>query len=358
MPIFTHALKMRWQLCYNFCQTNHVISQNKSKAKNSSITNLVLTNITMTQIILSSNQIHRLHHAFFVPQGEIKATLLIVHGMSEHGGRYADFARFLADNGVLVATYDQLGHGQTVKDKYELGFFDEKHPIQALCKDVIIMADKLKDKARTLTSRPVSHYIMGHSMGSFIVRTVLTHHSTRFDGVILMGTADSFGLLNRMSLVSFGLLNQLFAKQVNQKAAHLMNHALLSQLRSPISASPFAWLSENIDAVRAFETDPLTGFAFTNNGWMTLFALMQRAMRPDWYANMPSNYPILLISGNNDPVGNMGQDIQTLQEKLIHANRSVSVQLYPNMRHEPLHEKQAQKVFADILTWIEHHLRV
>ena len=151
-------------------------------------------------------------------------------------------------------------------------------------------------------------------MGSFIVRTVLTHHSTRFDGVILMGTADSFGLLNRMSLVSFGLLNQLFAKQVNQKAAHLMNHVLLSQLRSPISASPFAWLSENIDAVRAFETDPLTGFAFTNNGWMTLFALMQRAMRPDWYTNMPSNYPILLISGNNDPVGNMGQDIQTLQE--------------------------------------------
>ena len=85
---------------------------------------------------------------------------------------------------------------------------------------------------------------------------------------------------------------------------------------------------------------------------------MQRAMRPDWYTNMPSNYPILLISGNNDPVGNMGQDIQTLQEKLIHANCSVSVQLYPNMRHEPLHEKQAQKVFVDILAWIERHLRV
>ena len=159
-----------------------------------------------------------------------------------------------------------------------------------------------------------------------------------------MGTADSFGLLNRMSLVSFGLLNQLFAKQVNQKAAHLMNHVLLSQLRSPISASPFAWLSENIDAVRAFETDPLTGFAFTNNGWMTLFALMQRAMRPDWYTNMPSNYPILLISGNNDPVGKYGsRHSKHYKKKLIHANCSVSVQLYPNMRHEPLHEKQAQK---------------
>lgn len=304
----------------------------------------------MTQIILSSNGIHRLHHTFFVPKGKIKSTLLIVHGMTEHGGRYATFAQFLADHGVLVATYDQLGHGQTVKDKYELGYFDDKHPVQALSKDVIIMADKLKEHAPS-----VPHFIMGHSMGSFIVRSVLIHHSTRFDGVILMGTADNFGLLSRTTYAALSLLNKLSPKQVNQRAAELMNHVLLNQLRSPISASAFAWLSENPEAIQAFEADPLTGFAFTNNGLMTLFALMQRAMRPDWYVNMPKDYPILLVSGKDDPVGNIGQDIIQLQDKLLRANRDVSVHLYPNMRHEPLHEKQAQKVFVDILAWIERH---
>ena len=352
MPIFIHALKMRWQLFYNFCQTNHVISQNKSKAKNSSITNLVLTNITMTQIILSSNQIHRLHHAFFVPQGEIKATLLIVHGMSEHGGRYADFAGFLADNGILVATYDQLGHGQTVKDKYELGFFDEKHPIQALCKDVIIMADKLKDKARTLTSRPVSHYIMGHSMGSFIVRTVLTHHAISFDGVILMGTGNSFGLINRVALMTLGVMNHLNPKRPNVRFAALLNHHLLSQIRSPICASPFAWLTENTQNVKNFENDPLCGFAFTNNGFVALQVVIKKATSPTWYAHTPKDFRMLLVSGKDDPVGRMGQEIDELHDELIHAGQNVQACLYPNMRHEPLHEMDKGRVYQDILYWL------
>nr|WP_261871115.1 lysophospholipase [Psychrobacter sp. JCM 18901] len=63
---------------------------------------------------------------FFEPSRkdvEISATLLIVHGMAEHSGRYSDFAQFLADNGIAVATYDHLGHGQTIKTEADLGFF-------------------------------------------------------------------------------------------------------------------------------------------------------------------------------------------------------------------------------------------
>ncbi len=303
-------------------------------------------------IILSSNQFHRLHHTFFVATGEIVATLLIVHGMSEHSGRYAKFAQFLADHGVLVATYDQLGHGQTVKDKYELGFIDEKHPVQALCKDVVIMADKLKDKARTLTERPIRHYVMGHSMGSFIVRVVLTHHATSFDGAILMGTGNSFGFLNRAVLTTLGVINYLNPKRPNMGFATLLNHYLLSQIRSPISASPFAWLSENMDNIRAFESDPLCGFAFSNNGFVALQALIKKATTPTWYAHTPSGFRILLISGKDDPVGNMGQDIVQLHEELIRAGQTVQTHLYPNMRHEPLHETDKDRVYRDVLAWL------
>ncbi len=306
----------------------------------------------MTQIILSSNQVHRLHHRFYEPAGDVKATLLIVHGMSEHSGRYDAFAKFLAEHGILVATYDQLGHGQTVKDKYELGFFDEKHPVQTLCKDVIIMADKLKEKAPT-----VPHFIMGHSMGSFIVRTVLVHHATSFDGVILMGTGNRFGLINQLSLGALSLMNRLAPKQINERMGYLLNQYLLNQLRSPISASPFAWLCENIDAIKTFEADPLCGFCFTNNGFVTLQALIARACQSDWYQMMDANYPILLVSGKDDPVGNLGTDIRQLQQALIRANRhNVRVHLYPNMRHEPLHERDYQRVHQDILCWLKDQL--
>ncbi|MCL1623109.1 lysophospholipase [Moraxella sp. Tifton1] len=307
----------------------------------------------MTQkTILSSNGIHRLHHTFFTPKSRPIASLLIVHGMSEHGGRYADFAQFLADNGVLVATYDQLGHGQTVKDKYELGFFDEKYPVQILCKDVIIMADKLKELAPS-----VPHFIMGHSMGSFIVRTVLTHHAINFSGVILMGTSNGLSLMGKISLPLLNLLNQYRPKQINLALATLLNQHLLNQIRSPISTSPLAWLAENASAIDDFEADELSGFVFTNNGFMTLISLIDHATHADWYMNMPKQYPILLISGKDDPVGNMGQDIETLHQTLVDANHTVSVRLYPNMRHDILHEVDREKVCQDILHWLRQHLK-
>ena len=313
----------------------------------------------MTQsVILSSNQIHRLHHTFFIPKGDIVATLLIVHGMSEHSGRYDDFAQFLADNGILVATYDQLGHGKTVKDKYELGFIDEKHPVQALCKDVVIMADKLKAKAQKLTDRPIAHFIMGHSMGSFVVRTVLTHHAMSFDGVILMGTGDFAKPLNSLTISTLGVLNYFNSKRPNRRFANLFNHYLLSQIRSPISASPFAWLSENTENIRTFEADPLCGFAFSNNGFLALHALIKKATSPTWYAHTPKDFQILLISGQDDPVGHMGQDIDELSKMLIKAGKSTQTILYPNMRHEPLHETNKNKVYDDILYWINRSISI
>lgn len=309
----------------------------------------------MTQVILSSNHIHHLHHTFFIPTGEIRATLLIVHGMSEHGGRYTDFAQFLADNGVLVATYDQLGHGKTVKDKYELGFFDEKHPVQALCKDVIIMAEKLKEKAKSLGVQ-VPHFIMGHSMGSFLVRTVLTHHANSFAGAILMGTANSFGIIHNLSLNSLGLLNLLNPKKPNTHFAYLFNHYLLNKIRSPVSASIFAWLSENTQSIKTFEADPLCGFVFSNNGFLTLHILLKKACLPAWYQHTPKDFGVLLVSGKDDPVGNMGQDIEYLHKQLLHANITTDKLLYPNMRHEPLHETNADMVYHDILSWLNKRI--
>ena len=308
-------------------------------------------------VILSGNQFHRLHHTFFVPTGEIRASLLIVHGMSEHSGRYAKFAQFLANHGILVLTYDQLGHGQTVKDKYELGFIDEKHPVQALCKDVVITADALKAKAHELGKGDIPHFIMGHSMGSFVVRAVLAHHARSFAGAIIMGTGNSFGVLNRLVMSGFGVLNFLNAKKPNLGFATALNQYLLNQIRSPIWASPFAWLSENQDNIKAFEADPLCGFPFSNNGFLALQGLIRRACRQSWYGFMSDDYPLLLVSGKDDPVGHMGQDIEHLTHQLQQAGKTnITVHLYPNMRHEPLQETHADMVYQDILRWFNANI--
>ena len=305
-----------------------------------------------TEQITSSDNTHYLHHTFFEPSNSdtaINATLLIVHGMAEHSGRYAEFAQFLADHGVAVATYDQLGHGKTVKSTKDLGFFGHEHPVQSLLKDVIVMAESLKGHHPT-----VPHFVMGHSMGSFIVRNVLKHHARNFSGAILMGTADA-NPLTKVLLPVNKLLTKVAPKKPNTLIANTMNKALNSKLNNRISSSPFAWLSEDATAVEAYEADPLNGFAFTNNGFLTLFTLMEAGLKKDWAATIARDFPMLLVSGENDPIGDMGRGIRKIANRLDKQHFDhISVQLYPHMRHEPLHEQNKEQVYQDILDWINN----
>ena len=310
--------------------------------------------MSTTKRITSSDTSHYLHHTFFAPTAsatEIKATLLVVHGMSEHSGRYADFAQFLADKGIAVATYDQLGHGKTVKSASELGFFGEEHPVQSLLKDVIVMADSLKAKPPE-----VPHFIMGHSMGSFIVRTVMKHHSQDFAGAILMGSADADPLTKVMLPIN-KLLAKVAPKRPNTVFAKAMNKIFNSKLDNRISSSDFAWLSENQASIDAYEADPLAGFNFTNNGYMTLFNLMESALNKNWANTIAKDFPMLFISGKNDPIGNMGKGIDKIVNRLNEQGfTAVEVKLYPHMRHEPLHELEKQLVYQDILEWLTSQL--
>lgn len=310
--------------------------------------------MSTTEKITSSDNSHYLHHTFFEPTEsvtKIKATLLIVHGMAEHSGRYADFAQFLADNGIAVATYDQLGHGKTVKSESEFGFFGEEHPVQSLLKDVIVMANSLKAK-----HPEVPHFIMGHSMGSFIVRTVMKHHAHDFAGAILMGSADADPLAKIMLPIN-KTLAKIAPKKPNALFANIMNKIFNSKLDNRISSSPFAWISENQAGIEAYEADPLTGFNFTNNGYMTLFSLMESGLGKDWASTINKNFPMLFVSGQNDPIGNMGKGIDKVVKRLHQQSfGEIEVQLYPHMRHEPLQELEKQTVYQDILNWINSHI--
>ena len=306
-----------------------------------------------TEQITSSDNTHYLHHTFFEPidsDTAITATLLIVHGMAEHSGRYAEFAQFLADNGIAVATYDQLGHGQTIKSANDLGFFGEEHPVQSLLKDVIVMADSLKARHPN-----VPHFVIGHSMGSFIVRNELKHHARDFTGAVLMGTADA-NPLTKVLLPVNKLLAKAAPKKQNTLLANTMNKVLNSKLNNRISSSPFAWLNEDPTAVEAYEADPLTGFEFTNNGFMTLFVLMEAGSNKNWATTIAKDFPMLLVSGENDPIGDMGRGIRKIASRLDKQHFSkVSLQLYPHMRHEPLHEQNKEQVYQDTLEWINNN---
>ena len=305
----------------------------------------------MAKTILSSDKIHTLHHTFYEPRNDAKATLLIVHGMTEHSGRYHQFAEFLTEHDIAVLTYDQLGHGRTISNAEELGYFSKSHPMQKLLKDVVIMADQLKAKYPD-----VPHFIMGHSMGSFVVRNVLQVHSDQFEGAIIMGSSDYNPLLKPMMPV-MEILNKVQPKRHNSVISSAMNIMFNAQLKDKKMDSDHAWLCNNPEAIADYEKDPLCGFDFTNNGYWTLLKLMQGGLAKDWAETIEHDFPMLFMSGKNDPVGYMGKAIPKATKRLKKQGfKHVEKQLYPSMRHEPLHEVENKKVYQDLLNWIEGQL--
>lgn len=304
----------------------------------------------MTAPLVSSDRSHTLHHQFFDPTAQPIATLLIVHGMAEHSGRYALLAQYLANYGVAVLTYDQLGHGLTADNSSELGYFERSHPMQTLLRDVILMANELKSR-----HPDVPHFVMGHSMGSFIVRTMLQHHSCEFAGAILMGTSDSDPLAPIL-LPLTKVLNKVKPHYKNSVFATTTNAILNSKLKDKKSDSPYAWVCKNPASRQAYESDPLCGFEFTNNGFFGMFSLMTKGLAKDWAKTIDTDFPMLIVSGEEDPIGNMGKGIKTLTKRLHDQGfKHIDQLLYSGMRHEPLHEAEREQVYADLLTWIKTH---
>ena len=304
----------------------------------------------MTAPIFSSELSHTLHHQFFDPTAQPIATLLIVHGMAEHSGRYSLLAQYLADHGVAVLTYDQLGHGLTAANSSELGYFERRHPMQTLLRDVVLMANELK-----VRHPDVPHFVMGHSMGSFIVRTMLQHHSSEFAGAILMGTSDSDPLAS-VFLPITKVLNKVKPHYRNSVFAKTTNAILNSKLPDKECNSQYAWVCKNPASRQAYESDPLCGFEFTNNGFFGLFSVMVKGLAKDWAKTIDANFPMLFVSGEEDPIGNMGKGIKTLTKRLQDQGFThIDQLLYSGMRHEPLHETEREQVYADLLAWIESH---
>ena len=121
----------------------------------------------------------------WMPDVEPIASLQIVHGMTEHILRYDDFACYLNSRGFAVYGHDHLGHGGTSEEK---GFIAEEHG------DDMLVADMGLVNSRMRSDLPgIPHFVMGHSMGSFVTRRFLTVGGDGIDAAVIMGTGQQAG---------------------------------------------------------------------------------------------------------------------------------------------------------------------
>ncbi len=277
-----------------------------------------------------------------------RATLQISHGMIEHITRYADFAGFLNEHGISVFGHDHLGHGDTTPD--DLGTIAESNGDENLVEDLYLVTREIDRRCPG-----IPHFILGHSMGSFVVRRYLTRYGDMVDGTVIVGTGNQSGIA-----VSFGkLVSTLLVKMKGPRyVSPFLNRTVLERNDRKFKEPdlPNRWISRDPEVVKAYNSDPYCSFKFTASGYRDLFTLIQKVVRRQDIEKIPKGLPILLVSGADDPVGEMGKGVRRAEEGLEKAGLHPEMKLYEGGRHEILNETNRQEVYADIWNWLDSHI--
>ena len=294
----------------------------------------------------------RIYGVRWIPEGEVKGILQIIHGMSEYIDRYEPFAEYLVSQGYLVCGEDHLGHGQTaILGEMPTGYFCPQDPATVVVRDV----HRLKKLTEELYPG-VPYFILGHSMGSFIARNYLLRYGKGIRGAIIMGTGQQSKGLLRMSKAMAGVIGffcgqKHLSKVINQAAFG----AYCKRIANP--ETPQDWLSVNRENVTKYNADPMCGFPFTINGFKCLFELLDRLTDEKELLKIPATLPVFFVAGQEDPVGDYGEAVKKVKESFIRAGiKDVSLKLYEGDRHEILNEDDRQQVYEDLLDWLNAHL--
>lgn len=288
--------------------------------------------------VLSTDGVHKLSGRVYVPEGEAVGYLQIVHGMAEHIERYDSFMQTMAENGYICFGYDHLGHGHTA-EKSELGFIASSDGWKHLCLDVERFASAVRSEYGNMP-----YYLMGHSMGSFIVRLAVTMGS-RPSKLIVMGTGGPNPAAGA-GIFLCNLISALFGEKHISGAINGIAFGAYNK-RFPGEGSK-AWLTTVADQRDKYVADPLSGFDFTVSAMKDLMILNRDSNSAETTEKTPKDMPMLLVSGEDDPVGEYGRGVEAACERYKAAGCRAEMKLYKGARHEILNDFCREEAVSDI----------
>ncbi len=297
--------------------------------------------------VKSSDNVHDLMGVLYIPEGEIKGLLQIIHGMTEHIGRYDRIMRELCSLGYLCFGYDQLGHGYTAKEEGNFGYIAKNRGWDVLARDVKCFSDAV----RAEYGFDIPYYLMGHSMGSFVVRLSAEKH-VKPDKLIVMGTGGpNPAAAPGLALIS--LIKLFKGDRHISKLIYILAFGSYNKKFEDGKTDHSAWLTTDREIRKKYWTDDFCSFKFTLSAMGDLIRLMKYSNRKAWFKNIPSDLPILIVSGEDDPVGDYGNGIKYVSEKLQSNGKKAHHILYKGARHEILNDFTYTDVRNDIVAFLE-----
>lgn len=291
---------------------------------------------------------NKIHAVKWIPESKTPICILqIIHGMAEYIERYDEFAETMARKGILVVGEDHLGHGKSVGENGTYGYFCERDAATVVVRDSHRLKKMIQDQYPG-----IPYIILGHSMGSFILRNYLCRYGTGIQAAVIVGT----GMQPKAVLAAgkaVAAVQKLFKD--SKYPSSLLNAIAFGGYNKRIKGNRTVmdWLTKDEKIVDAYIQDPLCGFTFTVNGFQTIFELVSRLYKSENLEKIPKELPVLFMSGADDPVGDYGKGVNKACRSLVDAGmKRVQMKLYSDDRHEVLNETDRAKIYEDIYIWI------
>lgn len=304
-------------------------------------------------MLSSNNGINKLHTVIWKPKsGEVRGILQISHGMVEHIERYDEFARYLVDKGLIVVGNSHIGHGKSVNKESEWGYFAPSQASKIVVDDLYSVTSWMK------TQYPdVKYFVLGHSMGSFMIRRYIMTYGNQIDGVIIMGTGSQ---PNTKLTLGMGVIKAFKLCFGEEHRSKLLNNMMFGNYNKRFSKDRNGkdWLTRDKKIVESYISEPSCSFIFTLNGMETLLSTIKFIQDKKNISKIPKELPMFLVAGEEDPVGNYGDGVRQVYEVYkAYGIKDIELKLYKESRHELINELNRQEVYKDIdsclMRWLE-----
>ena len=268
-----------------------------------------------------NNKGQSLYYQYWIPEGKVKASILLVHGLHEHCGRYQHLAKFLTDQDYAVYGLDFPGHGKSDGLRsYVDSYRDFFNPMETYL-------DMIKSWHPGL---PV--FLLGHSLGGLLSLAYLVDYPNQVKGAVLSG-----------SLVKVPDYVSAFTLEVGKILSKVLPKFRIVEIDKQ-------GLSRNPAVVQAYLDDPLV-----YNGKTTARISNEINNAITFIKNSGHNIqdPLLILHGGDDRLCDPSWS-QYVHDLVSSPDKHLII--YEGLYHEIYNEPEAEMVFADVLTWLERHL--
>lgn len=269
-----------------------------------------------------------------------KGIIQIIHGMSEYGARYEQFAHYLNLKGYIVVANDHYGHGKSVENFYgELsskGFY-------TLIEDEVFISNFLHEQYNL----PV--HIMGHSMGSFISQFLMLKDLDYVNSFTLLGSnyTRNFKTYFGIKIVNFVSCFR------NKKEDYFIDKLMFGSFNKRFERrTKFDWLSKNRRNVDAYIKDSHCGQVYPTLFYKSFLKAIYDLNISSRFNKISNKRSLLILSGASDPVGQYSKGVMRLNDFFERNNFKVQFKLYDSLRHELLNENEKVIIYEEILNFI------